>query len=599
VQHINLQVENYLRELLLIYFARQRLILTTAGIIFLVAVAVAFLATPIYSANGAILVRSSEAQRSPEIIGNSDARVFKVSEEDLRSEIELIRSPAVIQGAIDRLVVEMRPTADQFDWLKVQKKLQTEVVPDSRVISVALNLDNAEAAVNLLNAILDEYVLRRSRIIFPEGSTDFFTTQIDRFGRQLDDTEKKLVALANENRTPDPTKEIDQNLLARQELDRRLGLLSTEETALREQINYLTKILSSKDVRHFSSLPNTTISAMAARLIDLQLERGKAARHYEDDSQVVVVIDKQIRSNLEQLHREVEDYREKLASDLTANTEQQRNIREQIKSLEARNLKLYLQRMETDKLNHEAELLRESFATFFKRRQEAEINTRVDSTMSQFYVSILDRAYSTGTPVFPNRPVLLVLGLIAGLMTGFSLGFLREFFDHSFKNPRDLQQYSGLPLLFSIPEIVPNLRTVDVTPGLDHNSHQDPRHKVEKARDKVETTKLSPSPTHPRGPDGPAGGSGLGMEHLTPSPNSTRGHGKPAGVGNVVIKASPPIQTSPRMPPNSMVETSDIKNLAESPRAKPDTLMSTLEQYPTSKSFTQLIGSLLHFRRHQ
>lgn len=462
MQHINPQVENYLRELLLIYFARQRLILTTTGIIFLIAVAIAFLSTPIYSAQGAVLVRSSEAQRSPDTLDNSDVRVFKVSEDDLRSEIELIRSPAVIQGALEQLAADVR-LSDKLDWLKVQKKLKTEVVPDSRVISVTLDLNDSALAVDLLNAVLDEYVLRRSRIIYPEGSADFFTTQLDRFGRQLESTEQKLVAMAKDNKTPDPAKEIDQNLQIRQEQDRRLNLLISEETVLSEQIKYLNKILSSNDVRHFSSLPNSTIAAMAARLIDLQMERGKTARHYEDNAQVVVVIDNQIRNSLEQLRREVEDYREKLVSDLTVNTEQQRNLREDLKALEARNLKLYLQQMETDKLNREAALLRESFATFFKRRQEAEINTRIDSSMSQFYVSILDRAYSTGLPVFPNRPVLLIVGLISGLLTGFSLGFLREFFDHSFKSPRDLQQYSGLPLLFSIPVIDPIRRPLDVT----------------------------------------------------------------------------------------------------------------------------------------
>ena len=453
MQHSSQQFENYLRELLLIYFARQSLILTTAALIFLTAVAVALFATPRYSAQAAVLVRSAEVQRSPDAIESEDARAFKVGEEDLRSELELIRSPAVIQGAVSRLLAEQRPFADGLKWLRIQQDLTTELVPDSRVIHVALQRDDADQAIAILNAILDEYILRRSRIIYPEGSTEFFSAQLDRFSTQIDDTEQQLVALAATAGTPNPLKEIEHNLLAKQHLGERLNTLGGEEVTLREQLRHLDKVLAEKEVRNFSFLQNPTIAEMAARLVDLQIERGKTARHYEDNAQAVTVIDKQILSSVKQLRREVDDYRDRLASDLAANTEQQRVLNARISAIEARNLELNLKSIEADKLNRQAELLHQSFATFFKRRQEAEINTKVDSAMSRFYVSILNRAYSTGHPVFPNRPMLLVVGVLAGLVTGFSLGFVREFFDHSFKNPRDLEQFSGLPLLFSIPLI--------------------------------------------------------------------------------------------------------------------------------------------------
>jgi hypothetical protein len=65
--------------------------------------------------------------------------------------------------------------------------------------------------------------------------------------------------------------------------------------------------------------------------------------------------------------------------------------------------------------------------------------------------------------------MLLVVGVLAGLVTGFSLGFVREFFDHSFKNPRDLEQFSGLPLLFSIPLIKESCTPLTSRPELDPN----------------------------------------------------------------------------------------------------------------------------------
>jgi uncharacterized protein involved in exopolysaccharide biosynthesis len=451
MQHTHFVVENYLRELLLIYFSRQRLILTIATIILVAAISFAFLAKPLYSAQGTILVRSAETQRSPEVLEETELRVFKITEEDLRSEIELLRSVSVIQAAIARLITESYPNADQLDWLKIQKMLDTEMAPDSRVINIELKWNDANQAIVILDAIMDEYIIRRSEISYPEGSRDFFASQLDRFNRQVDQTERQLADLAKETRTPDPIKEIEYNLLSKQNLEQRLDTLLAEEAGLQEQIKYLDQVLASDEVSHFAFLRNETITDMASRLVDLQIERGKTARHYADDAKMVAVIDKQIRETANQMRREVEDYRRKIESDLASNVEQQSTLHSRIEAIVERNLKLYSQSLTTAKLNREAGLIEQSIATFFKRNEEAEINSQRDSVASQFYVTIINRAYTTGVPVFPNRPIIIVIGILAGLITGFSIGFIIEFFDHSFKTPRDVEQYSGLPLLFSVP----------------------------------------------------------------------------------------------------------------------------------------------------
>ena len=52
---------------------------------------------------------------------------------------------------------------------------------------------------------------------------------------------------------------------------------------------------------------------------------------------------------------------------------------------------------------------------------------------------------------FPGMEVIIPLGILIGFITGLSLGFLREFFDHTFKKPSDVENFIGLPVIFSIP----------------------------------------------------------------------------------------------------------------------------------------------------
>lgn len=449
MQNIGEQAENFLRELLTIYFAQQKLIITITLIIFLASASFAFTATPIYSAQGAILVRAAETQRNLNAL-ETEIRTFQVTEEDLRSERELLRSPSVIRGAIDRLAADHPSLENTPDWQKLRQHLKIDVIPGSRVINIELEGGDPDDTVKILDSILDEYIFRRARVLHPEGTGDFFSAQLEHFRDQLKQIEDKLTALAREIQTPNPIGEIEHNMLSVQDLEERMSALRADEAAIRERTRYLDQLLASDEIRLFSSLENSTIAELAVRLIELRTERGNMARHYEDGTRAVAAIDEQILGSVKQLRQEVSDYRERLNSDLAAITKQLQALDNRRSEIDQRNLDLQSYALKSNKLTQEAELLRESYATFFRRRQEAEINSKVDSTASMFYVSILNRAYTTGKPVFPNRPMLLLAGLVSGLMVGFSLGLTRDYFDHSLKNPHDLEKFSSLPPLFSI-----------------------------------------------------------------------------------------------------------------------------------------------------
>ncbi len=65
----------------------------------------------------------------------------------------------------------------------------------------------------------------------------------------------------------------------------------------------------------------------------------------------------------------------------------------------------------------------------------------------------MDPANFPLTPIRPNRPLLLVGGLVAGLLAGLALAFIWETLDRSFKNSDDLLSFTNLPVLVTIPAV--------------------------------------------------------------------------------------------------------------------------------------------------
>lgn len=448
------RTENYFRDLLLIFFARQRLILAMTLAVFVGAVAIAFVSTPLYSATASILLRSNEFQRSPDSVQDTELRAFRVDEQDLRSEREILLSPRVINGAIERLVNAGKIYADQLSVDGLRASLRIDVVPDTKVLDIELRRASASQAVEILDAILDEYMVERSLILNPERSSDFFANQVERFRTELGDAKAELVEMAAANSTANPGQEIASNLVVKQRLQETLNALEIEAIQYREEIEHLDSVLADDQIRLYSFIGrNDTVSALVQRLVDLSIERGELARNYEDESRIVASVDKQLLETAAQVRREATDHRDSIATKLSIVEQQQDALREQIAQIDSRNVDLQIYEIETDSLNRELELIGQSFATFFRRDQESQIPVSLDGSVTMFYVSVLSPPHSSGEQVFPNRPLIMGLGLVAGFLAGFTLGFIREFVDHSFKVPRDVEQYSGLPFLFSVPVV--------------------------------------------------------------------------------------------------------------------------------------------------
>jgi polysaccharide chain length determinant protein (PEP-CTERM system associated) len=66
---------------------------------------------------------------------------------------------------------------------------------------------------------------------------------------------------------------------------------------------------------------------------------------------------------------------------------------------------------------------------------------------------LVDPAHKPDTPVRPNRPVILLLGLLAGIGAGVALVVFLDNMDTSFKRSEDLDGYLSVPLLASIPAV--------------------------------------------------------------------------------------------------------------------------------------------------
>jgi uncharacterized protein involved in exopolysaccharide biosynthesis len=326
------------------------------------------------------------------------------------------------------------------------------VVPATNVIEIQYLNRSAAMAADVLNALMSEYLVQRGKLYARKTQTPakLFTDEAERYREGVRAKDDELVLLLNKTGGADPKIEIEANLKFKKQLELDLNALKKERADASASIALVEKALADNDVQYFAFLENQTVREIGLRLSSLYVERGSLLRIYQPENEVVIALTEQITDNLALLKREVGVVKENFAKKLQSVNAQIKDLSAQIALYDAKNIALAEQIIGTQRIAREAEVMRSSYETYAKRADEVAINNALASDEPTISVKIIDTAFPSKGPVFPKRAIVLPLGLLAGLLTGCSLGFIREYFDHTFKKPSDVAAYAGLPVLFSL-----------------------------------------------------------------------------------------------------------------------------------------------------
>lgn len=458
------RTQDYMRELVMMVFIRKTIILTTLILFVLGALLVAFFWPPTYASDGTVLVKRTQPLKSPESVEDVPAELIMITEEHLHSEVQILNSHTLANRAADTLLEKGGITLPDSEngndvpddrrrrlAARIRASMTTELIPTSNVINVRLTWDDPAEAERIHRVYFTEYLNFRSELYNPDEAHDFFKNQLEMFDKALQERESELVRLAEESYLSAPDAQIRSNLLIVENLIKELSTLRNQRTEKKNYVESVEKNLKSADITFFTAVDDIEIGDFGQRLQDLQMQRRELLANYMPDSSKVQRVDEQIRETYDSMKQEVFRYLEGQKASLEGINQTIRETRAQIAEIEDRNIDLYRNLVENKRINREIELLEDSYNTFGKRLEEARITSRT-KTDKLFRVSILSYPQAEQSPVFPDKARVLALGIILGLLAGGTVGFMLEFFDHRFKRPEDVQNYTSLPHIYSIPQ---------------------------------------------------------------------------------------------------------------------------------------------------
>lgn len=112
---------------------------------------------------------------------------------------------------------------------------------------------------------------------------------------------------------------------------------------------------------------------------------------------------------------------------------------------------------EAAQLNRDYGITMKSYQDLVSRRQTAVMSGELDAATGVAEFRLIDPPRVSPKPVYPNRPALLPMALLAGLAGGLALTLALSQLRPTFDDPSDLHTKTGLPLLGVVTMVVSDL----------------------------------------------------------------------------------------------------------------------------------------------
>jgi uncharacterized protein involved in exopolysaccharide biosynthesis len=475
-----------LRDGLSVVFRRKWLVLLCV-VATISAALLAALVLPRYHGEAKILVNRERVDPilspTPEI-GNFAQPI--VTDEDLRSEVEIMRSTEVLSEVVKEM--DLIHSGEASWWSRyigqpsdeekisarvaqLNRDLVIEPAKGSYIINVIYKSKDREFTKRLMDKLIQVYLAKHTEVQHPAGQFKFFEQETGEYRDKMAAAEARLAEFPVNSGTVAPAMDRELTMQKLAEFKFSLGQARAAVAETEQRIQRLQQQEGSTPDRITTSVHRADnpllLGQLKASLLSLELRRSELLTKYQPDYRPVKEIDQEIAqaradiqhelssptrdetTDLDATHQMIRSDLAKAQADLAgykARVQETANIvnsySERARELDAKSL------LQAD-LERTFKAEEDNYLLYRKKTEEARITDALDAN-HMVNLAVVEKPLVPGLP--SHSPVFFAV-LAFMTMTTASVGLIGslEYMDRTFHTPRQLEAYLDVPVLASIP----------------------------------------------------------------------------------------------------------------------------------------------------
>lgn len=443
-------------------------------ILFFASVVTAILIPPTYRSTATILVEQQEIPReyvmSP-VTGYAEQRIQQITQQILSSVklLEIIRKYNLYQDLRERYTMEEIITRMRED-IKVEP-ISAEVGdkrggrPSTVTIAFRVSYDGRDprtvqqVANELASLYLEQNLKTREEKVV--GATKFIEEELKDVRGKLQGLDARIAAYKEKHLHSLPEliqlnlQELERTERTVEQIDIQLRNLKERESALQTQLSSIPPDLADPDKQMLKEL-RAKLVALSTKYSDEHPDVKKTKEQIErleekfkaqgvdpiggkPDNPAYINIASQISSiqaEMEELKKQKEAAQQKMA-EYRRRIQMSPKVEEGYRSLVA-----------------ERNNLQAKYDDLMRKYLETKVALSLEKEQMGERFTLIDPPRLPETPVKPNIPAIILIGVVLGLGSGVGTVSIREHMDQSVRDPDLLSKFTGFSVLSTIPEIV-------------------------------------------------------------------------------------------------------------------------------------------------
>ncbi len=478
-----------IRDYVAIGFRWRRRMLSVFAVTALTGGLVAFYAPPDYESVMKILV--SRERLDPLMAADQvpAAAPRDVSEEELNSEVELIRNDDVLRKVVLATGLQNKtkppfgfglfsspfPRSEELRTATATRHLASAVTitlpKKNNIITVSYRSKDGRLSTAVLTALSKFYLEKHLEVSRPRGQFQFFDQQAERTRSKLSEVQAKLTEAARKSevfagpeelsltvqKLADQKFALQQTYTAIAETEKRIASLEAQLRSTPDRMTTAVRTGDNPDL--MVQLKNT--------LLQLELKRTDLLQKFQPTHRNVQEVEQQIAQTQAAITAAESAPVTDRTTDRDPTYEWMRaelvKARTELTSLHARAAsigKYSAQYTERARMLSEggiqqgqwlstARALEETYQLYLRKREEA----RISDVLDQNQILNVSMAQLPSFPVLPTHaPTGIAVGAIFfALVLGAGTGFVSEYLDNSFRTPDEVQRYLEIPVIAALP----------------------------------------------------------------------------------------------------------------------------------------------------
>jgi uncharacterized protein involved in exopolysaccharide biosynthesis len=461
-----------LRDVASLMFRHQRRLTVSFFTVVCLALVAALMLPRKYESSVKLLV---ERERADVVISPARNDAYQgvsaeISEAELNSELELLRTDDILRGVVMRTgLAGKNPSPEAIDQavLRLNAALHLEPVNKSNIIGVTYSSTSPQLSANVLNTLTALFLEKNLRVRRPTGQYQFFDQQAERYKEQMAQIEKQLVA----------SPIISPQLLRDRTLEKMVELKAAAAGTVAAIAEVQRRIASLKDLQ--TGMPERLVTerrtqdnpqllqTMKGTLLTLELERDQLLAKYQPTYRPVQDLDRRIADTRAAIQlEESKPVREETTNQNTAyewiRTEKAKAEAE-LQGLLGRQSadshilsgynealsNLNTHGMQEQDLQREARSAEANYLLYSQKREEARISEELDQKKI-LNVVVVQSAFVPAVHVHRRRKLAMLGGIVA-ILISVAIVLISDFFDPRFRSPHELATFLDMPVLAAIP----------------------------------------------------------------------------------------------------------------------------------------------------